>query len=308
MSARIAKETTLSPSLFHKRYTSSYETPSPSSSPTLPIRKSYRGTSKLEEDTEDESSDSDAEREGLKDKGPGSEDEGPSLEEEGHGSEDEGPSSEEEEEATLKGHQQAVLVVDTAADKPLGLGYGALRCHELALGDGSRVEETPTPRPRVRTTWVDLVDGIVYTDISVDVPPARVLVQTPPSPEWSSGSLPVSPSSPAVPTLVTSPVTTPAAIIVVGEDEFLELYGLRSLEQEQEGDTVTFGAIWRPVLALESWAGYVDAQRAEMWRARYDDHRLIHDLLVHNTTMQRELQEVRDRVTTLEQERSRRGQ
>ncbi|GJW62974.1 hypothetical protein Tco_0114858, partial [Tanacetum coccineum] len=43
-------------------------------------------------------------------------------------------------------------------------------------------------------------------------------------------------------------------------------------------------------------------------KARYDDHRLIHDLLVQNTTMQRELQELRDRVTTLEQEGSRRGQ
>ncbi|GKD05620.1 hypothetical protein Tco_1180594, partial [Tanacetum coccineum] len=204
----------------------------------------------------------------------------------------------EEEEATPEGQQQAVLIVDTAADKPLGLGYGALRCYELALREGSvpstfdigqssksmsehqRVEETPTPRPR-----------------------------TPPSPEWSSVSLPVSPSSPVVPTLVASPVTTPAATISIGKDEFLEVgaqlklhgsilhdhtqrldalpptlfkgydrdlkelytrsrdvkdeifsqcYKLRSLEQEQERATITFSAIWRPVLALESWTGYVD--------------------------------------------------
>ncbi|GKB57107.1 putative reverse transcriptase domain-containing protein [Tanacetum coccineum] len=137
------------------------------------------------------------------------------------------------------------------------------------------------------------MDGIVYTDIPVDVP-VRVPVQTPPLPKWSSGSLLVSPLSLAVPTLV-------------GEDEFLELYTrsrdvkdeifsqryrLRSLEQEQERATVTFGAIWRPVLALESWAGYVETQRAEMWRARYDDHRLIHNFLVQNTMMQHELQEV----------------
>ncbi|GKF74173.1 hypothetical protein Tco_0220505, partial [Tanacetum coccineum] len=182
-------------------------------------------------------------------------------------------------------------------------------------------------------------------------PPAHVPIQTPPSPEWSSGSLPVSPLSPAFP--------TPAATIAVGEDEFFEVgaqlelhgsilhdhtqrldalpptlfegydrdlrelytrsrdvrdeifsqrYRLRSLEQEQERAIVTFSDIWRPVLALESWAGYVDAQRAEMWRARYDDHRLIHDLLVQNTTMHRELQEVRDRVTILEREGSHRGQ
>ncbi|GKC02673.1 hypothetical protein Tco_0994283 [Tanacetum coccineum] len=55
---------------------------------------------------------------------------------------------------------------------------------------------------------------------------------------------------------------------------------LRSLKQEQERATVTFGAIWRPVLALESWAGHVDAQGAEMWQAKYDDYWLIHDLLV----------------------------
>ncbi|GKC89615.1 hypothetical protein Tco_1150264, partial [Tanacetum coccineum] len=279
MSARIAEAAALSPSSFRKRYRSSYETPSPSSSLTLPIRKRYQGTSELVEDTEDESSDSDTEREGLEDEGPGSEDEGPGSEE-------------EEEEATPEGQQQAVLVMDTAADEPLGLGYRALRR-----------QETPTPRPRVRATWVDPVDGIVYTDILVDVPPVRVPVQTPPSPEWSSGSLPVSPSSPAVPTLVASLVTTPAATIAVGEDEFLEVgaqlelhgsilhdhtqrldalpptlfegydrdlrelytrsrdvrdeifsqrYRLRSLEQEQERATVTFGAIWRPVLALES--------------------------------------------------------
>ncbi|GKB45803.1 hypothetical protein Tco_0896556 [Tanacetum coccineum] len=84
--------------------------------------------------------------------------------------------------------------------------------------------------------------------------------------------------------------------------------GLRSMEQEQEQEraTVTFSAIWRPVLALESWARHVDAQRVEMWRARYDDHRLIYDLLVQNTTMQCELQEIRDRVTILEREGSRR--
>nr|GEV89911.1 hypothetical protein [Tanacetum cinerariifolium] len=111
--------------------------PSPSSSPTLPIRKRYRGTSELVEDTEDESMD---------------------LDIEGEGSEDEGPGSEKEEEASFE-----------------------------------------------------------------DVPPVRVPVQTPPSPEWSFGSLPVSPSSQAVLTLVTSPVITPAATIAVYEGEFLEV-------------------------------------------------------------------------------------
>ncbi|GJV22331.1 hypothetical protein Tco_1371351 [Tanacetum coccineum] len=321
MPAQIAETTALSPSSFYKRYRSSYETPSPSSSLTLPIRKRYRGTSELIEDTEDESSYSNTEGDGS-----------------------------EEEEAAPEGQQQAVPVVDTAAYEPLGLGYKALRCRKLALGEGlvpstfkigqnsrsmseeQRVEETPTPRLRVRTTWVAYVDGIVYTDILIDVPPVHVL-QTSPSPEWPSGSLLVSPSSIAVATPIASPVTTPAATIVVDEDEYLEVgvrleihgsilydhtqrldalpptlfegynrdlrelytrsravrdeifsqcYRLRSMEQEQEQEraTVTFSAIWRPVLALESWERHVDAQRVEMWRARYDDHRLIHDLLV----------------------------
>ncbi|GKG30901.1 hypothetical protein Tco_0423389 [Tanacetum coccineum] len=122
----------------------------------------------------------------------------------------------------------------------MGLSYGALRRRKFALGEGSmlsifeigqssrymseqqRVEETPTPRPWVRATWIDPVDGTFYIDILVDVPLVRVPIQTPPSPEWSSGSLLVSPSSLVIPTLVASPVTTPVATIAVGEDEFLE--------------------------------------------------------------------------------------
>ncbi|GKD51071.1 hypothetical protein Tco_1280047, partial [Tanacetum coccineum] len=236
----------------------------------------YRSTTQLVEDTEDESSDSDTKREGSNDKGS-------DLEDEGYGSKEEGPGSKEEEEAVPKGQQQAVPVVDKAANEPLGLGYGALRRHE-SMSEQQRVEETPTPRPWVHATWVDPVDGTVYTNILVDVPPA-------------------------LPTPVASLVTTPVATIAVGEDEFLEVgaqlelhgsilhdhthhldvlpptlfegynrdlrelytrsreirdeifsqrYRLRSLEQERA--IVTFGAIWRPVLALESWAGYVNAR------------------------------------------------
>ncbi|GJS40274.1 hypothetical protein Tco_0565317 [Tanacetum coccineum] len=48
-------------------------------------------------------------------------------------------------------------------------------------------------------------------------------VQTPPSPEWSLGSLPVSPSSPVVPSPIASPVATPTATISVDEDQFIEV-------------------------------------------------------------------------------------
>ncbi|GKA41301.1 hypothetical protein Tco_0733894 [Tanacetum coccineum] len=290
LSARVTEGMTLSPLSFCKR---------------------YQGTFELIKDIEGESLESDSEREG-------SEDEGLDLEDE-----------DEEEEAEPEWQpQQAVQVVHTAIDEPLGLGYEALRRQQ------QRVEETPAPRPPVCATWVDPMDDTVHTDIPIYVPLVCVPVQIPPSPEWSSGSLPVSPSSPAVPTPVASPIDSSpvASPATVEAESFLaelgahvELQGgliqdhiqrldalppalLRSLKQEQERATVTFDTIWRPVLALESWAGHVDAQRTMMWQARYDYHRLIHDLLVQNTTMQRELQELRERVTTLEREGSRSGQ
>nr|GEY15796.1 hypothetical protein [Tanacetum cinerariifolium] len=258
------------------RYRSYYETPSPSSSLTHPIRKRYQGTSELIEDIEEESLDLNTEENSLEDKGSGS----------------------EEEEDVPEGQQQAVSVMDTTANEPLGLGYGALRRCMCRASEGRGDSCTP-----VRATWVDIVDGTVYTDILIYVPPVRVPVQTPPSPEWSSGSLPVSPSSLAVPILVASPSTTPTVTIAVDEDEFLkgydrdfrdlytrsrevrdeifsQHYKFMSLKQEQERVTMTFGALCRPMLALKSWAG-------------------------HNTTMQRELQELKDRVTTLEREGSR---
>ncbi|GKE64317.1 hypothetical protein Tco_1518478 [Tanacetum coccineum] len=186
---------TLSPLSFRKRYRSSYETSSPSSlasSPTLPVRNRYQGTSELKKDIEGESLESDSEREGL-------EDEGLDLEDE-----------EEEEEAEPEWQpQQAVQVVDAAIDEPLGLGYEALRHHELALGEGSM--------PSTFEIGQNPVDDTFHTDIPIYVPLVRVPVQIPPSPEWSFVSLPVSPSSPAVPTLVasptdSSPIASPAMV------------------------------------------------------------------------------------------------
>nr|GEX25312.1 hypothetical protein [Tanacetum cinerariifolium] len=140
LSTRVTEVMTLSDLAFRKRYRSSYETPSPSL--TLSIQKMYRGTSELISDIETEDDESKAE-------GAGSRSE-----------ESRDESSNLEEEAALEGHQQAVLVVGTVADEPLGLGYEALR--------------------------------------------RFALVPTSPSPEWSSGSLPVSPSSLVVPGSITS--------------------------------------------------------------------------------------------------------
>ncbi|GJR21337.1 retrovirus-related pol polyprotein from transposon TNT 1-94 [Tanacetum coccineum] len=175
MSARIAEAAALSPSSFCKRYRSSCETSS-SSSPTLPVRKRYR------------------------------EDEGLGL---------------EGEEAAPEGQQQAVLVVGTVMSEPLGLGYGTARrralesMEEIApstyeVGQSSRpgpkqegVERISAFRQPTLITWIDPEDDRVYTDIPAYAPPAAP-VQTPPSPEWSLGSLPVSPSSPVFNTIIAS--------------------------------------------------------------------------------------------------------
>ncbi|GKC08351.1 hypothetical protein Tco_0999961, partial [Tanacetum coccineum] len=276
----------MSESAFHKRFRSSYESSPSSSSPDLPLRKRYWGTSELvEDDDEDDeeiekSLDSNNVSEDAKDEGPTIEDEDPAIRDEGLAAGDEGPG-----DAIPEGQQRAVLVVGTAVIAPLGLGYWKLRHRELEL------EEDIQP---TLTTWTDLEDGMVYIDVPAYPPPASP-VQTPPSPEWSSGSLPISSapsivpspiSSPMIPLTVPSLVVTPATAETEGfltelgaqvkmsgavrDEIFSQRYRFRSLEHEQERVTMTFGALWRPVLALESWAGQTDAHRAALWHAIND--------------------------------------
>ncbi|GJU78223.1 hypothetical protein Tco_1275293 [Tanacetum coccineum] len=273
-SARVAVVMALSDSALRKRYRSSYETSSSSLSSAIPVWKRYRGTSELildtdseedeigEEDTdEDEGHGLDDEGHGLDDEGHGLDDEGHKLDDEGHGLDDEGCSVEsdglslegEEEEAVPEGQQRAVLVAGATASAPLGLGYEALRRQELAveddqvystfeIGQGSRSVPEPERPERVSalrqptlTTWIDPEDGIAYIDIPAYPPPAPP-TQTPPSPEWSSGLLPVSPAPSAVPSPISSPmisltvsspiaspVATPTATILVDEDQFIEI-------------------------------------------------------------------------------------
>ncbi|GJV66297.1 hypothetical protein Tco_1477125 [Tanacetum coccineum] len=249
----------------------------------------------------------DDESHGMDDESHGLDDESRGLDEEGHSVESDGLGL--EEEVVPGGEQQAAPVVGTAVSVPLGLGYGALRHQELALeedhvysmfeveqGSGSapeseRPKRVSASRQPTLTTWIDLEDGMVYIDIPAYPQPAPP-VQTPPSPEWTSGSLPISPSpfvvplpisSPMIPLVVPSPVATPATVETEG---FLTELGaqvemqydwrryrlLYLREYKHERVAVTFGAIWRPVLALESWAGQKDAQRAALWHAISDMH------------------------------------
>nr|GEZ64191.1 hypothetical protein [Tanacetum cinerariifolium] len=167
------------------RYISSYEIPSPSSSLTIPVRKRHMGTSELIKDNEGESSEPNYEREGSEDESSDSDDEreGNGLDDEGQGLDDEGQVLEDEgpgmQEATPEGQQQAVLVIDTAASEPLGLRCGAARRHSFESSE----EITPST------------------------------YETPPSSEWSLGSLPVLPSSSVVPSPIASLVATLAATI-----------------------------------------------------------------------------------------------
>ncbi|GJY66623.1 hypothetical protein Tco_0468861 [Tanacetum coccineum] len=153
-----------------------------------------------DEDIEgDESLDEDDEGERSDDEGLGSDDEVCGLEGEGLG-------LKKDEEATHEGQQQAVLVMDTAASEPLCLGYGAARHRAL-----ESIEEIAHS-----TYEVDPEDDRVYTDIPVY--PLVAPVQTPLSLEWSSGSLPISLSSPIVPSPIASPVATPTVTISIDED------------------------------------------------------------------------------------------
>ncbi|GJY25791.1 hypothetical protein Tco_0400517 [Tanacetum coccineum] len=236
----------LSLSSFCKRYRSSYETLSPSPSSTLPVRKRYRGTSQLIEDTKGESSKPDSEREGSEDESLDSDDE-----REGYGLDDE------------------------AVSKPLGPRYRAARRRALE----STKEITPSTyevRQRSRSvlehegakrvsafrqptfvTWVDLEDGKVYTDISIYTPPVAPVL-TPPSSEWSSGSLPVSPSSLCLEAL-------PPTLFEGYDKDLRELY-------------TRLGQLEMRSFQREAWACQTDAQRVALWHAIYDIQRENHDL------------------------------
>ncbi|GJU13642.1 hypothetical protein Tco_1136038 [Tanacetum coccineum] len=204
-----------------------------------------------EEDEEiEESLDSDSASEDTKDEGPTIDDEDPAAGDEGLAVGDEGPGMGVEslglegDEAVPEGQQRAASVVETVVGEPLGLGYETLRRWEIALGEGQM--------PSVFE--VGQSSGFI--------------------PEFER---PERVSALRQPTLTTwidpKDVGSPEGLI---RDHTVRLGELslalfeRSLEHEQERVAKTFRAIWRPVLALESWAVQTDAQRAALWYAISD--------------------------------------
>ncbi|GJW88920.1 hypothetical protein Tco_0164260 [Tanacetum coccineum] len=250
-SASMAGVAAISESVLRKRFRSSYES-SPSVSPPYPPSwKSYRGTSKLVEDSKEddeeedeeikESMDSDSVSEDAGDEGPTTKDEDPAVEDEGHTAGVEGPGMHDEGydlDDERHGRDDESRGIDDEGHSVKSDGLGLEEDEEVVPGvssrqlrlfrigpESERPERVSTFRQPTLTTWTDPEDGMIYIDI-LNYPPPAPPVQTPPSPE--------------------------------------------SLEYEHERVAVTFGAIWRPVLARKAWAGQTDAQRAALWHAISD--------------------------------------
>ncbi|GJS11355.1 reverse transcriptase domain-containing protein [Tanacetum coccineum] len=291
----------LSPSSFPKRYRSSYEIPSPSSSLTLPIRKRYQGTSKLVEDIKDESSDLDTERQGSEDKGPGL----------------------EEEEAAPEGRQQVVPAMDTAVDEPLRLGYEALRRRELVVGEGEMPSTFEVGQSSRSRGWqISPSSSAVPTPVAllVTTPATTITVDKDEFLEVGAqlelhGSILHDHTRrlDALPSTLFEGYDRDLRELytrsgAVRDEIFSQRYRLRSLEREHERATVTFSDIWRSVLALEAWAGQTDAQRAALWHDVYDTQRENHDLRMQIVEERRERLELIDRVARMERRHESRGE
>ncbi|GKB18711.1 hypothetical protein Tco_0852634 [Tanacetum coccineum] len=160
--------------------------------------------------TEDEGLTTGVEGPDMDDEGYGLDDESRVIDEESHSVESDRLDLEEEEEAVPGGQQQATLVVGIADFR--------------SAPESGRPERVSAFRQPTLTTWTNPEDGMIYIDI-LDYPPPAPPVQTPPSPEWTSGLLTIFPShfdvpspisTPMIPLTVLSPKATPAAVKTEG--------------------------------------------------------------------------------------------
>nr|GEX15229.1 hypothetical protein [Tanacetum cinerariifolium] len=263
----------------------------------------------------------DDERHGVDDKSHGLDDDGHSVESDGLGLEEE-----EKEEAVPEGQQQAAPVVRTIMSVPLGLRYGALRCQDSTLeddhvystfevgqGSGSapefeRPERVSASRQPILTTWTDPEDDMVYIDVLAYPPPA-LPIQTPPFLEWTSGLLPISPSPSVVPSPASSPMillTVPSPVATPTTADTEGFWTELGAQVEMQRRLIRDHAVRLEELSPLYSRGRVDTWMTDMSWTGYDDHRLVHDMLLQHTALQREPQEMIGRVTALEQERDHR--
>ncbi|GJR21437.1 hypothetical protein Tco_0969964 [Tanacetum coccineum] len=111
------------------------------------------------------------------------------------------------------GMDDRVMVLDDESVFEVGQGSGS-------APESKRRERVSTSRQPTLATWTDPEDGMVYIDVPTYPPPPPV--QTPPSPEWMSWFISISPS----------PIYMRAE--AVRDEIFSQRYRFRSLEYEQE--------------------------------------------------------------------------
>ncbi|GJW81601.1 hypothetical protein Tco_0145576 [Tanacetum coccineum] len=272
--ARVTEVMTLSPLSFYKKYRSSYKTPSslasPASSLALPSRKRYRGTSEPIVDTKTEEDE-------LEAKG---------IDSESEESEDEGLGSRIEEATSEDQQQEAVPIEDTVADESFSLGYGAARRRSLELEERHglvlmRYDRVPWRGPFINSdpilTSSDTIIAWVVPEPVLEAPNLPSPVATPVSVRpVNEGYLAELGAQIKLNKGILHNHThrldaLPSTIFEGYGQNFIELFArsravrdeihsqcfwLRILEQGQEQAMITFGALWRPVLALEAWAGH----------------------------------------------------
>ncbi|GJT32692.1 hypothetical protein Tco_0923111 [Tanacetum coccineum] len=135
----------------------------------------------------------------------------------------------ESEETAYKDRQQAIPVKGITTDEPLGLGYGTDRRCALELAE-------------------DIARNTFEAGQSSRTTPSVRCISTYTSRGYGSDISELYDRLAAVRGKIHS-----------------QSFRVGSMEQGQEQDTITFGALWRPVLAFEAWAGETDAQRAALW-------------------------------------------
>ncbi|GJT30245.1 hypothetical protein Tco_0910520 [Tanacetum coccineum] len=187
LSAIMEEVAAMCESTFYKRFRSSYESSPSSSPPDLPSWKRYRGTSELvEDDEDDDNEEEDKEIEESLDSESMSED-----------AEDEGPAAQDEDPAAW---DESLAAGDEAPSDGLGLGE----------------DEEAVPESQQRAVLVvETADRVLDLHPSPRDQSGSLPAQTPPSLEWSSGSLPISPSHSIVPSPISSlmiPLTVPSPI------------------------------------------------------------------------------------------------
>ncbi|GKB39437.1 hypothetical protein Tco_0884379 [Tanacetum coccineum] len=93
----------------------------------------------------------------------------------------------------------------------------------------------------------------------------------------------ISPSSPVVPSPIALPVATPTTTI--SRLDALPPTLIANIDKDVREMYTRSGAVRDEIFSQRLWAGHVDTRLADMSQARYDDHRLIHDMLVQQAAM-----------------------